>query len=676
MLPGSDSATKTGAMLRPLFALAIVFTLASSTARAATPEERPHELGWLCLNVNDVAVTQISAFNKDSPSLSIWIPKARFHVDATGPGSAGRICVPTVVRLGDGPLPPETLVFERTVISGNVHRPSNAELVVTPESPLLAEVTIEVIGLADQWTQLDGTLTFQSLRPVEFPPRVTRGLLGDGDGPPPAEVFQGVAASQRFAEPCQPAVLDEAVVASAGRYDARSNKVTAQGIEPLRLEAGTKIARCEGLALDTMLLAIARPASASPTETAVNWALVPHATKLHLIDGEPAAGKVPSGRRFTAAHPLGGYHVCRQPTWTTSVLQDVALSGAWELLPTGQWRQNLPGDPGASGTIAGGDGATLLDYREGWALVQVLVDGKVRIIAAPASSIAMPSGPANDVLELDGGLCPVARGQWKAIKANTQAFKVSQDSPGAELAGLWLEIPMGTHVLQLCQDGAGVGGKTMPGVPACEPVYVGGAQGKENDRFVLVRYAGTYLGVRERDLRDRTTGEFELRRDRPWFHRIVTTDHDRDAGWALSLGPGGRISFVEPKDHAWTLSLWVQRLTEGDLGFEGGFGAGGDGFSTFLTFSGGVGTLVHRFDDEPLELRVAVLGQLDLRVSNGGGLDFDIIGKAQLRWVNDLAPVSFELGLDIGYGGTFGKDGGGGFRLGMPIGLRVEILQF
>lgn len=665
-------------MLHLLRALAVVVvTFAMSGARAASPEERPHELGWLCLNVSDVGVSQISAFNKDSPSLSIVMPKARFHVDATGPGNAGRICVPTVVRLGDGPLPPETFVFERTVISGNVHRPANAEVVVTPESPLLAEVTVEVIGLADQWTQLDGTLTFQSLQPVEFPPRVTRGLLGDGDGPPPAEVFQGVTASRRFAEPCQPAVLDEAMMASAARYDARSGKVTAQGIEPVRLEAGAKIARCEGLALDTMLVAIARPASNAPTETAVNWYLVPRPTKLHFVDpaGDTADGET-GGRHYTAAHPLGGYHVCRQPTWTTSALTDIPLSGLWELMATGQWRQNMPGDAGARGAITGGDTMTLLDYREGWALVELLLEGKSRVLATPASAIAMPSGPANDVLELDGGLCPVARGQWKAVKANTQAFKVSQDTPGAELAGLWLEIPMGTHLLQLCQDGAGAGGKTMPGVPACEPIYVGGAQGKENDRFVLARYAGTYLGVRERDLRDKSTGEFDLRRERPWFERIDSTAPDGEAAWALSLGPGGRVSFVEPNDHAWTLSLWVQHLTTDELGFEGGIGAGGDGFSTFLTLSGGVGKLLHRFEGESLELRGAVLGQLDLRVSNGGGLDFDVIGKAQLRWVNDFAPVSFEIGVYLGYGGTFGADGRGGFRLGMPIGLRVELLQF
>jgi len=685
MLPGSRDATKNMAMSRPAIAtlllLAVPFSVLAGSldARAADPAERPHELGWLCMNVSDVGVSQISAFNKDAPSLSIWVPKARLYIEPTGPGTSGRVCAPAVVRLGDGELPPETLVFERTVISGNVHRPATAELVVTPESPLLGEVTVELIGLAEQWTQRDGTLTFQSVRPIEFPGRVTRGLIGDGEGPPPPDIFRAVAATQRFAEPCQPAVMDEAMMASFGSFEPRTNKVSARGLEPVRLEAGTKVSRCEGVALDTMLLAVARPATAAPDETDISWLLIPRQTKMHLVDEDASNPKTDTktGRRYTMQRPLGGYHVCRQPTWTSSVLSDIPMAGSYELLPSGEWRQNLPGDASAAGTISGGATVTLLDYRDTWALVRGVVDGKLRVVAAPASSVAMPSGPAPDALEVDGGLCPVARGQWKALKSNAQAFKVSQDTPGAELDGLWLEIPMGTHLLQLCQDGADVGGKTIPGVPSCEPIFVGGAQqGSETDRFVLVRYAGNFLGVRAKDLRDKTTGEFELRRERPWFHRAGGIKQDDIAGWALSIGPGARLSFVRPDDHAWTISLYLQRLVEKSLGFEGGVGIGGDGLTTFLSFTGGVGTLLYKFEDEPLELRGAVLGQLDLRVTDGGGLNFDIIGKAQLRWVNDIAPVSFEVGLNIGYGGTFGNNGKGGVMFGMPFGILVELVQF
>ncbi len=674
-------------MLRPpalapfalLLLLVVALHLSPPAAHAATPDERAHELGWLCVNVSDVAVSQVSAFNKDAPSLSIWVPKARFHIEPSGPGTAGRICIPTVVRLGDGPLPPETLVFERTVIAGQVHRPSTAELVVTPESPHLAEVTIELIGLGEQWTQRDGTLTFQSLRPVTFPERVSRGLVGDGEGPAPPDVFVAMAAAQRFSEPCRPAELAEAAIANFGNLDARSGKVVARGIEPFRLEAGTKVTRCDDLALDTMTLAVARPASDLPDETRVNWYLVPRTTALRPLDPPPDSAPAPDGappRAYTVQRPLGGYHVCRQPTWTTSLLADVPLSGLWELLPSGQWHQNLPGDPGAIGQLDGGQGASLLDYRETWALVRVELDGRPRTLAVPASSVAMPSGPGPAAIELDGGLCPVTRGQWKALKANAQAFKVSQDTPGAELAGLWLEVPMGTHVLELCQDGAQVGGKTMPGMPACEPIIVGGAQGRETDRFVLVRYAGTFLGIRQADLRDRTTGLFELRRERPWFYRAGAVITEDEPSWALTLGPGARISFVRPKDHGWVISLYLQRLLDSGWGFEGGIGAGGDGFSTFLSFTGGAGALIHRFEDEPLELRGAVLGQLDVRVSDGGGLNFDVIGKLQLRWVNEIAPVSLELGLNVGYGGTFGDKGKGGALFGMPINLMVELAHF
>ena len=684
MLPGSLEATKNLPMFRFCAALLILvapLSLVTSGARAADPAERAHELGWLCMNVSDVGVTQVSAFNKDAPSLSIWVPKARLYIEPTGPGTSGRVCVPTVVRLGDGELPAQTLVFERTVVSGNVHRPATAELVITPESPYLSEVTIEIIGLAEQWTLRDGTLTYQSVRPVEFPGRVTRGLMGDGEGPPPPEIFRAIATTQRFEEPCQPAVMEEAIMASFGNYEPRTNKVTARGIEPLRLAAGTKVSRCEGLALDTTLLAVARPATAAPDESEVTWLLIARQSKLRLLDREPATppapGEIVPGRRYTVQRPLGGYHVCRQPTWTTSVLTEIPLAGLWELMPSGDWRQNLPGDAGAAGAIDGGATVTLLDYRETWALVRGMVDGKMRIVGAPASSVAMPSGPAPDALELDGGLCPVARGQWKALKSNAQAFKVSQDTPGAELNGLWLEIPMGTQLLQLCQDGAEVGGKTIPGVPSCEPIFVGGAQqGSETDRMVLVRYAGTFLAVRARDLRDRTTGAFELRRERPWFHRAGGVKQDQDDGWALSIGPGARLSFVRPDDHAWTISLYLQRLVQKNLGFEGGVSVGGDGLTTFLSFTGGVGALLYTFKDEPLELRGAVLGQLDLRITDGGGLNFDVIGKAQLRWVNDIAPVSFEIGLNLGYGGTFGNNGKGGVLFGMPFGLLVELVQF
>ena len=664
------------AMLRRPFALhGLAVLLAAGTAHASDAPARPHELGWLCLNVSDVGISQVSAFNKDAPSLSIWVGKQRFHLDKTGPGEAGRLCIPTIVRLGDAPLPPETLVFERTVVSGDVHRPALLELVLTPESAFLSEVTLGVIGLADQWTQRDGTLTFQSLRPVEFPPRVSRGLIGDGEGLPPAEVFRALATMEHFVEPCRPAELDEAVVASAAHYEARTNAVTAHGIEPVRLEAGTKVSRCDGLALDTMMLSIARPASDAATETQVEWLLLPRTTKLRLLDATDGRAPTPE-RRYSAQHPLGGYHVCRQPTWTTSILTDVPLAGAWELMPSGQWRQNLPGDAGAIGVIAGGTSATLLDYRETWAVLRVPIDGQVRIIAAPASSVAMPSGPGPDAQELDLGLCPVAGGQWRALKTNAQAFKVSQDTPGAELVGLWLEIPMGTHLLQLCQDGAVLGGKTSPGQPPCEAIYVGGAQVKETDRFVLARYAGTFLGVREKDLREKTSGVFELRRQRPWFYRAGGIIEEREPNWALSIGPGARLSFVRAKDHAWTATLYLQRLVDHGLGFEGGVGLGGDGFTSFLSLTGGAGGLIHRFEDDALELRGAVLGQLDLRVSDGGGLNFDVVGKLQLRWVNDFAPVSLELGINLGYGGTFGTKGRGGVLFGMPLGLQIELVQF
>lgn len=657
-------------------ALATLFV--SSPAAAAEP--RPHELGWVCVNVSDVDIAQVSAFNRDSPRLSIWVPRARLFVERQGSGNAGRVCAPTVVRLGDGDIPEDTLVFERSVVAGAVQKPATAELVITPSNAQLAELTTELVGLPENWTLRDGTLTFQSPRPLTFAPRLTRGLLGDGEGPPPGDVFRALPAYLRFQEPCQPVELLEPVIGSAASYDPRTNRATARGIEPFRLEAGTRLSRCEGVSLDTLMVAVARPASDKEDETLASWFLVSRNAKLKLLspDGTGSADpETTAGLRFSAQRPLGGYHICRQPTWLAATLSELPLAGAWELLPDGQWRQNLPGMTGAVGSIAAGLEVTLLDYRDSWALVRAMLDGTPRIVAVPASAISMPTGPSQETLALDSGLCPVARGQWRSLKNNAQAFRVSQDTPGAELAGLWLEAPQGTTVLQLCQDGPADLGRRLPGQPACQPIYVGGAQATETERFVLARYAGAVLAFRERDLRDRTTGQYQLRRERPWFYRAdPTVLREERSDWVFGLGPGGRLSFVRPDEHAWTLTARLQRLTEESLGFEGAFGAGGDGLSTFLSLAGGVSALLHRFQDAPLELRAAILGQLDLRVSKDGGLNFHVVGKAQLRWVNELAPVSFELGVNLGYGGTFGSDGKGGVLFGMPISLLVELVKF
>lgn len=649
---------------------------------AMAAEPRPHELGWLCVTVSDVEVAQISAFNRDSPRLSIWVPKSRLFIEKQGTG--GRVCAPTVVRLGDGEIPPETLVFERTVVAGAAQKPPTAELVITPTSPLLAEITTDLVGLPENWVQKDGTLTFQAPNPLTFPERVVRGLLGEGEGPPPPDVFKALPAYLRFQEPCGPIELTEAVIASGASFDPRTGLASARGLEPFRLEAGTRVSRCEGASMDTLMTAIARPASSDDDEDEASWYLISRTAKFKLLSPDVAptaaagqdadtASELKAGLRFSTQRPLGGYHLCRQPTWLSSTLTEIPFAGTWEITPDGQWRENFHGTSGATGVIAAGLEVALLDYRDSWALIRIMVSGAPRVVAVPAQTIAMPSGPGSDAIALDGGLCPVATGQWRALKSNAQTFRVSQDTPGAELAGLWLEVPQGSRVLQLCQEGS----QDLGNRSKCQPIYVGGTQATETDRFVLIRYAGTVLAARERDLRDRTTGEFQLRRDRPWYYRADSSVlREVDSNWAFGLGPGGRISFAKADNHAWTLSARLQRLTEKTLGFEGLFGVGGDGFSTFLSMGGGVSALLHRFQDAPLELRASVLGQLDLRVSEDGGLNFQVIGKAQLRWVNELAPVSFELGLNLGYGGTFGTAGEGGVLFGMPIQLIVEVLEF
>lgn len=671
----------------PFVSALLLGGLVQSPSYAADP--RPHELGWLCVTVDDTDVAQVSAFNRDAPKLSIWVPKSRLFIEADPSGSGGRVCAPAVVRLGDGELPPETLVFERTVIAGAAQKPATAELVITPTSARRAEITTQLVGLPENWVSRDGTLTFQAPNPLTFPEKVTRGLQGEGEGPPPPDVFKALPSYLRFQEPCVPIELTEPIIASGASFDPRTGLASARGLEPFRLEAGTKLSRCEGSSMDTLMTAVAKPASADDDEDEASWFLISRNAKFKLLSpdltkpaGHPdelvgADPELTAGLRFSTARPLGGYHVCRQPTWLASTLSEIPFANTWEITPDGKWRENFFGTAGAGGSIAAGLEVALLDYRDSWALIRVMISGAPRVVAVPAQTISMPSGPAADTIALDGGLCQVSRGQWRALKSNAQTFRVSQDTPGAELAGLWLEVPQGSRVLQMCQDGPRDLGKRGPNQPACQPIYVGGAQASETDRFVLVRYAGTVLAVRERDLRDRTTGEFLLRRERPWFYRADPTVLRDDVGsWVFGVGPGGRISFAKADNHAWTLAARLQRLTEKSLGFEGVFGVGGDGFSTFLSMGGGVSALLHRFQDAPLELRAGVHGQLDLRVSKDGGMNFNVIGKAQLRWVNELAPVSFELGLNLGYGGTFGSAGEGGVLFGMPIQLVVELVQF
>jgi len=648
--------------LHPLVAIGAL-TLCLGPAGAFASVDRggrglhAHELGWLCLSVSDTRVAQISAFNKDAADLSIWVTKERFHVEREGDGPHGRICVPTIVRVGQAEIPDNTLIFEREVRVGEVVRSAAAELVLVPELATLAEATVAVRGLADQWTERDGVWTFQVASPVRFAERVTRGLSGDGDGPSPVEVFRSAAAMERFSEPCRPFVLTEAAVGNVGVFDRATGRVSPRGIEPFRLPQGEIVSRCQGLSADGTMIAVARRLGEGEGRH-IGWFLLPRESGMAPKD---------DATRFTAEHPFGGYHVCRQPTWNSATIDEVRLAAAWELLANGEWLR-LTGEHRDRGLIEPGTPVVLLDHRDGWALVRVTLDGVRRTLALPGRVIAMPSGPASEVRSLAGGLCQWPRGEWRALKAPSRPFRVAQDTPGSELSGNWLEIPEGSRVLVMCQGPRG-----------CDPVYVGGAQVKETERVRLMRYGGYLLGIYERDLRERTTGTFDARVERPHYHPgddgILRQAEPR---WALGLGPGARLSFARQDDFAWAARVRLQEL-DPKLGFEGAIGVGGDGHGTFMELTGGVGVLLHRFEDAPIELRAAGLAKVDLRFAGGGGLGVDLIAKGQLRWVNDFAPVSFEIGVNVGFGGTFAsgdEDGRSGVTFGMPLWLHVELIQF
>ncbi len=665
---------------RALLGLVVVWAGTSLEARANDGGEargagpKGHELGWLCVPVSDTRISQVAAFNRDARMLMVTVPKRRFYIEAATDGQGGRVCIPTIVRVGQVAIPDETLIFERTLHVGNVAQSSQAELVLTPEDPNLDEVTLDVVGLADQWTERDGVATFSVVTPVTFPARKLSAFIGEGDGPSPSRVFASVASAASFSEPCVPAEVAETVVANFAAFDARAGRVVARGVEPLRLEAGTRLSRCDGLALDTLMTAVAIPSDDDDDPNAFSWFLVPRDARLKLAE-PPRPGEAVVPVRYTTAHPTGGYHVCRQPTWTSALLEEVSVVGLQEL--DGRSWQGLTPATAFAPTIARGTPVTLVDERDSWALIRVEAAGASRTLAVPSRAVALPTGPAKATTEREGGLCAVRQGVWRAASHATQAFRVSQDSPGAELAGLWLEIPSGSYMLQLCEEAALTDTPRRPNELACKPIYVGGAQGGPGERFVLVRYAGSMLAVRERELRDTTTGVFSLRRDRRWFwmadDAAVGAGNDK---WVFGLGPGARLSFVDQDAFGWNIRARLQRLTEDSLGFEGGVGVGGDGRGVFIELVGGVQALVHRFKEIPVELRVGVLGKLDLRASDAGGLGFDVIGKVQFRWVNDVVPVNFDVGLNLGYGGTFGANGEGAFAFGMPIGISVELLDF
>ncbi|TNF30952.1 MAG: hypothetical protein EP329_12975 [Deltaproteobacteria bacterium] len=649
-------------MSRPLLLHALVLlvsTLGAPLAHAASPttlfdraEPTPHELGWVCMSVTDTRITQISAYNKDAPNLSVWVTKDRFHTEVEGDGPQGRVCVPTIVTLGTDDLPDNTLVFERVVKSGGVERPAMAELVLVPELETLAEATIRLTGTADQWVQRDGVWTFNASQVAVFPDKVLRGLPGQGDGPDPNQVFRGAAAIERFSEQCQPFELTADGIANIGVRDRNTGLVAPRGIEPFRLKKGLVVSRCDGLSTDGTMIAIAERTDRGQ----ISWFVVPRETEMRPLE---------ASLRFTADAPLGGYHVCRTPTWTTSLIEEVELAAKWELLPNGEWRW-LSGEHRDQGVLPPGTLIILLDHRDGWALARAVVDGAPRIFALPGRTVSIPSGPASEVRSLVGGLCQWPQGEWRAVAANTRAFRVAQDAPGAELAGLWVELPQGTRVLALCQS-----------EDRCEPVNVGGTQVSETERVILVRFAGQLLGVRQSDLRDRVTGTFDLRRQRSEYWPADSQVLKREpASWALGLGPGGRLSFVRQDDFAWTAGLRLQDIGDDGWGFEGGIGLGGDGHGTFMELTAGAGQLLYAIEDANLEFRGAVLGKLDLRFSDGGGLGVDAIAKGQMRWVNDFAPVSLEIGVNLGFGGTFGKDGKSGVTFGMPIRFIVELVEF
>ncbi len=171
---------------RALLGLVVVWAGTSLEARANDGGEargagpKGHELGWLCVPVSDTRISQVAAFNRDARMLMVTVPKRRFYIEAATDGQGGRVCIPTIVRVGQVAIPDETLIFERTLHVGNVAQSSQAELVLTPEDPNLDEVTLDVVGLADQWTERDGVATFSVVTPVTFPARKLSAFIGEG----------------------------------------------------------------------------------------------------------------------------------------------------------------------------------------------------------------------------------------------------------------------------------------------------------------------------------------------------------------------------------------------------------------------------------------------------------------------------------------------------------------
>ncbi len=628
------------------FGAALALLAPAQDARASD-----HDIGWVCVQTEDVRIAQIASFNIDGESLGVIVPGERLHIeqDPTGPG--GRVCIPAVVSVGGDELPPETIVFERKHMVAGQALDAEAELVLKHTEAAFADTTVKIRGVKANWRRARGVWTFSSPEVVRFRSNSSRALDGEGDGPPPPGVFSEAVAAKRFSEPCRPMELAESAAASIGGYDRETRTVTVRGVEVVRLEKGALVSWCDGLSPDGKLTPVAVRSDDTPgAKSTLGWYLVPKDTPFLQLD---------AGAAFEPDAPFGGYHICQQPTWLTKLYENVPLAGVWELQQSGAWTQ-FPSDDDTR--LDAGTPVRLIAHRQSFALIAAMFGGVERTLVVAGRAVELPTGPASQTRRFVGGLCQWPVGQWRSLKATTHAYTVSQDAVGSELVGLWLEIPHDTSVLVLCQDKGG----------QCNPIYVGGSQTVETDRVLLVRYAGHLLGIKESDVQGVSDGTFAAREDRSRFWREEDVLRESIPEWAFDLGPGVRLSFVDKDHFAWDARLRMQRIQPG-LGFEGMVGAGVDGLGSFLELAGGVGDVFMSWPEYDLELRWATLGKLDVRFSQGGGFGLDAIAKLQLRWLNDFTPISFEAGLNLGFGGTFGDDGKSGVHFGIPLYFGIQL---
>lgn len=638
------------------------------------PVSADHTVGWVCVQtpsepVAAIALTNPDAYSGERRSLRDDLSTTHLHA---------HLCMPIVTRRGQAELPPAMGVFERDTYPSSIDletdapEPTKVELQVIPVDVERVPFVIRLDPVHGQWHPIGRARadTFVVTTPPVFP--LARGTVipdepspGDLRGEVPARLAANLEASRRFVEPCRamtttgPHTLMPAVIsADDGLVDLPADPAVSR---PVVLPDGAPLVLCTDTARDPAMLAIALPIDPAHLDRGARWFLLPDA-QAHLV---PARGF--ERTRTMRERPFGGYSICRQPTWRTSLHENLYLGRHPEFREDKGWFRDGSADVTP---IPEGTPVTALALAAGRALIQVTWPRHERTLFIRADTLTLPRDPgAPFTYPLQpGDTCAHPRGEWRRLLATTPALPADSASSQPDP---WAHLARGTKVLLLCDDGLGVSGAGLESA-RCAPIYRGehrSAATGATVRRVLVRYAGHDLLVPEPALDHESLGTFIHREHRPENWTFTPIERERPSGWRFGLGTHGAIGLASGVTAD-------ARLTELDAGwtFDGAFGVGADAVGGVIQLTAGARRPFAQLAPD-LEAFAGLAGRVDVYVTGGGGLGLELAGKVGLRFSNDLAPVLLEIGVSGGYGERF--DGHrGGWRAGVDIGLGVELVRF